>query len=51
MKLKSQCLRHKRYPNKEKAEEALVNAIHKHRINLTRVYQCSYCMGWHLTSK
>ena len=51
MKLKTQCLRHKRYPTKIIAEEALIKANFKHGINLCRVYECSYCRGYHLTSK
>lgn len=50
MKLKTQCLRHRRYPNKEVAEKEMQNAIHKYKVNLTRVYNCMYCRGWHLTS-
>ena len=51
MKLKTQCIKHRRYPSKEIADKALINAIYKHKINLTRSYECPYCLGWHLTSK
>ena len=51
MKLKWQCVRHRRYPSKEKAEECMINAIKKFRVNLSRVYECPYCRGWHMTLK
>ena len=51
MKLKYQCVRHRRYPSKEFAEAEMVKAIHKYGINLERVYHCDWCLGWHITSK
>lgn len=51
MKLKSQCLRHRRYPNKQIADYQLSIANEKHKIKLVRSYQCRYCLGYHLTSK
>lgn len=50
MKLRNQCLRHRRYPNKEVAERELIKSIHKYKINLVRAYECHYCRGYHLTS-
>lgn len=51
MKGKYQCVRHKWYHTKEIAEKAMEVAIHKYKINLTRVYKCNWCYGWHITSK
>jgi hypothetical protein len=51
MKIKYQCVRHRFYLTKEIAEKAMIVAIHKHKVNLTRVYKCNWCAGWHLTSK
>jgi folate-dependent phosphoribosylglycinamide formyltransferase PurN len=49
MKLKYQCVRHKKYDTKKEAESAMIKAIHKYKINLSGVYLCKWCYGWHMT--
>lgn len=50
MKLKTQCLRHKRYPTKERAEEELIKVNSKYKNCLDHVYHCQYCWGWHMAT-
>lgn len=51
MKLKYQCVRHRWYYSKEIAEKEMTKAIHKYKINLSGVYNCKWCLGWHISSK
>lgn len=45
------CLRKRRYPNEQVANE-MINRIKKYRKNtFLRSYFCSICNGWHLTHK
>lgn len=48
--LVNSCLKKVRYPNEQTAYEA-INRVHKERATELRVYFCSYCLGYHLTSK
>ena len=43
MKVKYQCVRHRRYVTKEDADEALVKSNKKYNINLIRAYECAWC--------
>lgn len=44
------CLKKKRYPTEQTAQEA-INRVHKERKTPLRYYYCKQCCGYHLTKK
>ena len=48
--LVNSCIKKHRYNSKKAALDA-INRIHKKRNTELRIYFCSLCLGYHLTSK
>ena len=46
----SSCLKKRRYPTLQTAQEA-INKVHKKRKTELRIYYCNICNGYHLTHK
>ena len=44
------CIRKRRYPSEQTAQEA-INRVHKKRSTPLRYYYCKKCCGYHLTKK